>query len=233
MASCAKIFKYIKQSASEVDYTKVNPKKWDWKQVVWPFRVMVHPFTGYEEMKYYKQGSVALGLFIMALWCFSGVFSFLETGFLFNINRAKDLSLFTQFVSTALLVILWTISNWAICTLLDGEGRVREIFISTAYAAMPQIVSIIPMAIISKGLIQEEQAFLTIARVVFFAWMLILLFVANTTMHQYSFGKSLVSMILTIFGIIIIMLLVVLVFSLFIQIWSFIRTIINEMFYRV
>ena len=62
---------------------------------------------------------------------------------------------------------------------------------------MPNILTIVPLAIISKVTTIEEGAFITIAETIVFGWMVLLLFIANTTVHQYSFGKSIFSMVLT------------------------------------
>ncbi len=232
MGSIANIIKYAKKESFSFSPKSLNPKKWDWQKIIWPFRVITHPIQAFAEIKYEKRGSILLSIIILLLWTFSSVYSFLEKGFQFNENRVEDLEIFNLFMSTGAIIILWSISNWAICTLMDGEGWFKEIWVCNCYAVMPNILTIVPLAIISKVTTIEEGAFITIAETIVFGWMVLLLFIANTTVHQYTVGKSIFSMILTVFGVLVLLLLMVLMFSLFYEIYSFGTTIYQEIVFR-
>ncbi len=233
MGSIANIIKYSKKAKVSFSPEKFNPKNWDWQKIIWPFRVITHPIQAFSEIKYEKRGSILLSIIILALWTFSTVFQFLEEGFQFNINRVEDLKLINIFMSTAVIIILWSISNWAICTLMDGEGWFKEIWICNCYAVMPQVLTIVPLTIISKVVTIDEGAFLGIASTFVFGWMVLLMLIANTTVHQYTFGKSLVSMLLTLVGVLILLMLAVLIFSLFFEIYDFITTVYQELVFRI
>ncbi len=232
MGSIANIIKYSKKASFSFSPDKLNPKNWNWQKIIWPFRVITHPVQAFTEIKYENRGSVLLSILILVLWTFSAVFQFLETGFQFNTNRVEDLSLFNMFMSTSAIIILWSISNWAICTLMDGEGWFKEIWICNCYAVMPQVLTIIPLTIISKVVTIEEGAFITMGTTIVFGWMILLMFLANTTVHQYSVGKSIVSMVLTVLGVLILLLLGVLMFSLFYEIYNFVTGLYQEMVFR-
>ncbi len=232
MGTIANIIKYSKKASFKFSPEKLNPKKWDWQKIIWPFRVLTHPVQAFTEIKYEKRGSVLLSVIVLFLWTFSAVFSFLETGFQFNQNRVEDLEFFNLFMSTSAIIVLWSISNWAICTLMDGEGWFKEIWICSCYSVMPQVMTIVPLAIISKVTTIEEGAFIGIVETIAFGWMVLLLFIANTTVHQYTFGKSIFSMVLTVFGVLVLLLLMILMFSLFLEIYNFGTTIYQELVFR-
>ena len=233
MGSIANIIKYSRKLKGEVSFKSLSPKAWDWKKIIWPFRVLTHPVQAFNEIKYEKRGSIFLSVLILFLWFLSNTFQFLEQGFIFNKNRVEDLKALDQFMSSAMIIILWCIANWAICTLLNGEGWFREIWVCNCYAVMPQIITIVPMTLISKVLVSDEAAFVSIITSVVFAWMVLLMFLANTIVHQYSGWMSFASMILTVFGVLILLLLGVLVFSLFLEIWNFAKNIYDEMILRI
>ena len=233
MGSIANIIKYSRKLKGEVSFKSLSPKTWDWKKIIWPFRVLTHPVQAFNEIKYEKRGSIFLSVLILFLWFLSNTFQFLEQGFIFNKNRVEDLKALDQFMSSAMIIILWCIANWAICTLLNGEGWFREIWVCNCYAVMPQIITIVPMTLISKVLVSDEAAFVSIITSVVFAWMVLLMFLANTIVHQYSGWMSFASMILTVFGVLILLLLGVLVFSLFLEIWNFAKNIYDEMILRI
>lgn len=233
MGSIANIIKYSRKCKDEIHVKSLSPKQWNWKKIIWPFRVLTHPVQAFTEIKYEKRGSVLLSVIILALWFFSSIFRYLEEGFVFNTNRVEDLRALDQFMGSAMIIILWCISNWAICTLMDGEGWFREIWVTNCYAVMPQIITIIPMTLISKVLTTDEGAFVTLISTVVFMWMVLLMFIANTTIHQYTFWKSLWSMFLTVLGVLILLLLGVLIVSLFMEIWSFVKAIYDELILRI
>lgn len=233
MGSIANIIKYSRKLKGEVSLKSLSPKTWDWKKIIWPFRVLTHPVQAFNEIKYEKRGSILLSVIILFLWFLSNTFKFLEEGFIFNKNRVEDLKALDQFMSSAMIIILWCIANWAICTLLNGEGWFREIWVCNCYAVMPQIITIIPMTLISKVLVSDEAAFVTILTSVVFVWMILLMFLANTIVHQYSGWMSLGAMVLTLLGVLILLLLGVLVFSLFLEIWNFAKSIYDEIILRI
>lgn len=233
MGSIANIVKYSKKASHDFSLKKLNPKSWDWQKIIWPFRVLTHPIQAFTEIKYEKRGSIGLSIVVLLLWFFSSIYKYLEQGFQFNTNRAEDLNVTNLFMSTAVVIVLWSISNWAICTLMDGEGWFKDIWICNCYAVMPQVVTIIPLTIISKFVTIDEGAFITMATTVAFAWMVLLMFLANSTVHQYSFGKSVFAMVLTFFGVLILLLLLILVMSLFVEMWDFIKTIYQELVFRL
>ena len=63
--------------------------------------------------------------------------------------------------------------------------------------------------------------------------MVLLMFLGNTIIHQYSFKKSVVSMLLTIVGVLILLLIMVLVISLVVQMSDFVSSVYKELWLRV
>ncbi|MEE1186113.1 MAG: Yip1 family protein [Acutalibacteraceae bacterium] len=233
MGTCANIVKYGKNMFKNADVKKLSPKNWDWQKIVWPFRVLIHPVQAFTEIKYEKRGSVGLSFIVLLLWFFSKIFQYLETGFIFNQNEASELNSFMLFMGSDMVIILLAISNWAICTLMDGEGWFKDIWITFCYSVMPQVITIIPVAIITNYLTIEEEAFVSLISTITFIWMLLLVFIANTTVHQYTIKKSLGAMLLTILGVLILLMIFVLVVSLFMQVYDLVGQLVKEIKLRM
>ena len=233
MGTCSNIVKYGKTILKNAEYKSISPKNWDWQKIVWPFRVLIHPVQAFTEIKYEKRGSVGLSFIVLLLWFFSKIFQYLETGFIFNLNEASELDSFMQFMSTDMVIVLLAISNWAICTLMDGEGWFKDIWITFSYSVMPQVVTMIPVAIVTNFLTVEEKAFVSLISTVTFIWMLLLVFIANTTVHQYSIKKSIGAMVLTVLGVLILLMIFVLIVSLFMQVLDFVGQLYKEIKLRV
>ncbi|MBQ2390025.1 MAG: hypothetical protein II305_08245, partial [Clostridia bacterium] len=84
MATYSALAKYSKKMISEIQWKHLLPKYWNWKKIIWPFRVLIHPLKAYNEIKYEKAGSVGLSFVILAAWFFSSIYEYLEYGFQFT-----------------------------------------------------------------------------------------------------------------------------------------------------
>ncbi len=232
LATYSALAKYGKKLILGIEWKRLLPKYWNWKKIIWPFRVLTHPIQAFNEIKYEKTGSVGLSVIILLLWFFSNIYKYLEYGFQFNTNKVEMLSVLSQFMSSAMIIVLWTIANWAICTLMDGEGWFKEIWISCCYSVMPLVVTTVPITILSKILTINESSWLSLLSTLAFLWTVLLMLMANTIIHQYTLKKSIFSMILTIVGVFILLMLVVLVVSLVAQFWEFLSVIGQELSFR-
>ncbi len=200
--------------------------------LVLPFTLLIHPVRGFEEVKYGGKGSAAVAAGIVVLLFLSEVFNRQLRGFPFNPFRPDRLNILTVLAQTVVPYLLWGVANWALCTLMDGEGRFPEIMIATAYSLVPMVLITFLVAALSNLMTLEEGAFLLLAQSVRGIWFLVLLTIAMKEIHQYSFPRTVLSMALTVVGIGIILFLAVLVFSLFQQLAIFLRTVGSEILFR-
>ena len=205
----------------------------DKNMLLYPFYSMFHPVEGFEGIKWYKKGSMKVSFVLLFIFFAATIFIRQTTGFIFNFNRVDKLNLLMEFSRTILPFILWVVANWSLCTLMDGEGRFSEIWISTVYALWPYIIVSVPGTILSNLLAEREGAFLGMIQGIALGWSLILLILAMKEIHQYTLKKTLISMLLTVFGMGVIIFLGVLIFSLFQQLFLFLYTVYSEIKFRL
>lgn len=199
----------------------------------YPFYILLHPFDGYNELKCNKKWSVKVSVAILVLWFAVRIFKRQYMAFPFNPNHPDDLNIFLVLSTTIGIFILWVISNWAICTLMDGEGTPKEIWVSSAYALLPYIIITAFATIISRFMTLEIAIFLHYLQNLGVLWSVLLMFSAMHTIHQYKINVTLITMGLTIVGMLIVTFLGSLIFSLFQQVFIFIYTIYNEIALRL
>ncbi len=222
-----------KRSLKEYDSSHLHPSQWRWPLIVYPFRAMLHPVTTFQEIKYERKGSPILGTLIFVLLFLGRIFSYLESGFVFNYNRPEQLNLWVQFMSSAMPALLWCVTNWAICTLMDGEGTFSEIWTCTAYSFFPVALASIISGVLSNVLIVDESAFLTVLEVGALLLTFLMLFISSMIVHQYTFKKTVFSMLLTVLGIAAVIFLMLLTLSMFQQLGTFLNTAFRELLQRV
>lgn len=197
------------------------------------FYTMFHPFQGFEELKLKKRGSVGLSVLILAIWFLAAIMNRQLTGFIFNPFRVDKLNIFSLLPGTIILFAVWVISNWGFCTLLDGNGTFKEIWIVSAYALVPYVTFTFINIFLSNFITIEGAVFLNWIYKIGQYWSVVLIILGLKEIHQYTIKKTLTSMLLTILGILIITFLTLLTFSLYNQVATFVKTVYNELIYRL
>ena len=150
------------------------------------------------------------------------------TGFSFNQNRASDYNLFITLLQAFGIITVCTIANWAVCTLIEGKGRLVDIFCMIAYSLVPYILAELLCVLLSNAMTLEEDAFLAAIRLAGVLWSAVLIFVGSMSIHQFSFAKNVLSFILTALGVAVILFLMILFVGLMQQVLSFIKAIWSE-----
>ncbi|MCL1880965.1 MAG: YIP1 family protein [Oscillospiraceae bacterium] len=200
-----------------------------WK---WPFYVTRHPFEGFEDLRW-KQGYNMKAALVMVLAFFVvTVIQARASGFLFNPATPKVFNIVPYFSMTILLFFVWVIGNWSLCTLFNGEGTMKSICCVSAYALMPYIFSMVIATALSNVLLPREAGFLTFVSALGVVWSTLMMISGMKAVHQYSVPKTLLAILFTLVAMVIILFIVVLLVSLFQQVYIFFYTIYTELLFR-
>lgn len=187
----------------------------DLTQKQWVKHSVFHPFEGFEDLRWKKGGSVLYASIVVGLWFVASILYQNAYGFQFFVSSEKLFSIVPYIVQTIALFLVWVVGNWSICTLLDGEGSMKNIYIYSAYALIPYVISLYLQTILSHVLIRDEAIFITCVSVIGLCWSVLLMFNAIKAVHQYSIPKTILAIVLTIVAMIIILILLVLLVALF------------------
>ena len=195
-------------------------------------RLLTHPLETLDEMKFARYKSYGYVGIILVLFFAIEVLARQYTGFRFNQSNPNDLNIFIQLCTTVVMYLLFVISNWSLCSIMGGEGRIGEISTGVAYALSPYLIFKFLYIFLSQVMTLDEQAFLTVFLAVGILWSVFLLFQVIRTVHQYSSGKTILVILLTIVGIAVILFMMILIMALFQQIYAFFESIYVEIAYR-
>lgn len=194
----------------------------------YPFYICMHPRDGFLELKANKKSSLSVVSIILALWLAVEVIRRTATGYDLNNYNPEDASLLRTAVITIIIYFMVCLSNWCFCTLLDGKGRLRDICVVVSYALVPYIIVraiTIPLSHVFTG---NEGVFLNYAVIIAEIWCAFIAFSGLEEIHEYSIPKTVLAVVLTFVGLVIMLFIALMLLMLFQQVYFFIVTIIFE-----
>ena len=195
--------------------------------------LIFHPFNGFWDLKHEKKGNVYSAWVIVCLLSVLLILRRQFTGFILNFNKQNEMNVFVEILSVLAPLGLWCLSNWCITTLVDGEGSLKDIFITTAYALTPVVLINIPMLLLSNVMILEETVFYTVLDALSVLWAALLILIGIMTVHQFTMPKTIATIAVAVVGMIIILFLILLFVSIIQQIVSFVDLLWTELAMRM
>lgn len=199
-----------------------------WKYLL---RTMNHPVDGYYWIRHRNHGSVPLAILIVVL--FSLCFSLNRIGASFIVNDIEPSTVdsLSELSGVLILYVLLCVANWSITCLMEGEGRMRDIFIAIGYAFAPMIPAFLLGTAFSFLVTEEEAAFYTIIIGLGVAYSAMLILIGVMQVHNYTLGKTLTTLLLTIVAVLIIIFLALLLADLVGQVYNFFKSVYIEIIF--
>ena len=201
------------------------------EEILYTFHLIFHPFDGFWDLKHEQRGSVRGAFFWIVVTIITFFYQEIGTGYIFS-PRDTYSTIFIQVIAVLVPLILWTIANWCLTTLFDGEGSFKDIFVATSYSLAPLCMLVIPAVIYSNVATENEDTIINLLIAIGFIWAGMLIFFASQVTHDYTFSKNVLTTLGTIIGMCIIMFVALLFSTLLTKIVSFVADIITEIAYR-
>lgn len=129
--------------------------------------------------------------------------------------------------------VTWCISNWAVSAILDGEGKFKDIVVSSAYALLPYIVLSLPLALVSQILTQGEYTTYYGIYTFIQCWVIFLFLAKVKILHDFELGKMIWIILLSLIGMLVIWFVGFLIFGLVNQAVEFVIGIVKEVQFRL
>ena len=197
------------------------------------FHTESHPADGYYEIRHRERGSVPIAVLLVVLFSFSFSINRTAASFIVNDVDPLDVNALTELISVLLLYLLFCVGNWSITCLMEGEGRLKDIAIAIGYAMVPMIVCFNLATILSQFVAQNEEAFYFMVLGIGIAYGLFMILIGIMQVHNYTLGKTMVTILLTFISMFIIIFVVLLLADLINQVYSFLYSIYQELIFRM
>lgn len=202
-------------------------------ELKYAFYILTHPFDGFYDLKHERRGSLRAALIFYALAALTALLRQQFSEYLFNPYADNGQNILTAIVLAVGPYLLWCISNWCLTSLMDGEGSMKDMITVTGYALLPLIFTNVLYIGLSWVLVAEEGYYITLLDGVGLLWTLMWVFFAMMVTQQYSFGKSIATALLSIVGMGLILFVLLLLFYLAQQVYSFAFDLFTEIEFRV
>ncbi|MCL1845905.1 MAG: YIP1 family protein [Defluviitaleaceae bacterium] len=197
-----------------------------------PLYIMVRPFDGFYEMKYLQQGTLKVSFLNLILVLVSYAINDQYASLIVNPQNPLTLNSFSNWVMIITALVLFCVSNWSVTSLMDGEGKLKDIFMAMTYAMTPLVLTIVPATILSNFLSQDEAGFYYMLMSVGVAYFVFLVFCGLVVVHNYGAGKAVFAILLTFVALLIIVFLITLLLTLWQQLFVFGFSIYTELMFR-
>lgn len=203
------------------------------KQIRYIGHVLIHPIDGFREMRYNHMGNAKLASVIFALYFLISCIGYTGRGFIFNDHEPSDFNIWVILATTIGLAGSFCLINWLLAVFFDGKGRFKDVWITLGYAMVPSLIALTSELILSKVLTADEGMFLGYITTIGMLWSGAVFVLGLKEIHQYSFSRNLLSLLVSVVGILILLFLLFLMMSLFVQAADFVEKIVEEIMYRV
>ena len=201
------------------------------RNTVFP-KVLFHPFDGFNQIRF--GGSVALwpSVIILVMYVIATIYQFVGTGYLFNQNNIADINLWLLLAKSLGVVALFIVAQWSMAILTNGSGRFKDIIVTVCYALAPYTVGLLAGTWLSNFMIMDEM-YAEYIILIGLAWSAMLLLIGTMVIHELPFARALGFLALTVAAMAVILFVLVLFYTLLMQLCTFGYTLYVELVFRM
>lgn len=191
-----------------------------------------HPMDGYYWIRHRDRGSVPLAILMVVLFscCFTA--NRLLASFVVNDLDPRSVDSLFELIGVLSFYLLLCVSNWSITCLMNGEGRMKDIAIAVGYGTVPISFVLVLATIVSQFIADDEQAFYSLILVIGIAYGVIMILIGIMQVHNYTLGKTLLTLFLTVLAMLIIIFLLLLLSNLLGMVVNFFKSVYTELIFR-
>lgn len=193
------------------------------------FRFVKQPADSFYYIKKNLRGSLAFALLLYVWVIVVRILSLYLTGFVFSPYASPAwIPVETELVYAVLPILLWNTANYLVSTISDGEGRLRDVIIGSAYSLFPYALFGLPIALLSNLLTLNEIFIYNFSIQLMWAWTGLMVFIMVKEIHNYSLSETVRNILTTLFTMAMFLLTGYILYVLFNQLYEFVLAIIQE-----
>ncbi|CAM2824845.1 YIP1 family protein [Paenibacillus sediminis] len=202
------------------------------RELLHTFRMLRHPIDGYYELEH-SRASVRSAIILLITLVAVRLYEVYGTNFIFSGVDPLKVNPVSEVLKVLIPFFAWVICNYLVSVINDGEGKFRDVFKGSVYALSPYILFAVPITVMSKGLTLQESVVYDYSRQFIILWCVFLMVVMIKEIHGYELKDTFKNVAITLSGMVVMALIAFIFFGLSSQVWDFVRSIAEEVKYRV
>lgn len=203
------------------------------KQMGYMFFFMKHPIDGCYGIRKENRVSVLSANILLVIGMIEYVINKYFCGFLFKSVRDGEYDVVSDIGFIILVLLLVVGCNYLMCTINDGEGKLKHIYCSLIYSFGPYLIIQPVLFLFSHAVTENEEFFVSFGNLAMLTWVGVLLFLSIKEINNYSVKETIKIILLTAFTILIVCLLAFIIYVLWSQVFDFVQSICREVVYKI
>ena len=187
-----------------------------------------NPADAYYGVRYENKVSVLSATVLYAVMFIIYLVNKYACGFLFKSVQDGQYEIMNDVVLVIGGLLLFLVSCNLICSIRDGEGTFRQMYCGLAYALTPYIVLTPIVFGLSFVLTYNEAFIITLLNIISLAGCLVLIVMMVRTLQDYSFRETFVTLLLSLFTMLMLVIALVIAAALIAQLWEFVSGVWKE-----
>lgn len=210
---------------SSISWVRSKPANWPFKHALY---ILKHPIDGFSDLRYLNKGNYIKAVAMIVGVLFMLLVKTYLTGFTFNPIPADERRGGTLIIGFMAVFLTWVICAYLIGSIRQGEARLKDVFIGSAYALFPVILLGLPIAIISNIFTLSEASIYHFMESLVVIWCGMLFFWKIQSLQNYTVGETIIHILLTLAAMTMLWVLIFIMFGLASEFLDFVYTIYQE-----
>lgn len=201
--------------------------------------MLYHPITAGEyiiknrgDSRFKRMGWITVVCMLLIMVAVK-LFSLYFTHFPLTTVSIRKANLLLECGKLVVPVLTWILASYLMTTIMDGATKINEAMLYNCLALTPYILLMVPITLLSRILDQNQAGLYNFLSFVSLAWVVLLMLVGLKYMNDYSVGKTILIVLLTLFTMLGIWATVVLLFTISSQFVTMIKEVYYEVIYRI
>lgn len=192
-----------------------------------------HPMNSYYEIRQKRRGSTVAATVIYILFFIDFMAFQTCKGFIYQFTDVEDMDIGSIVVGFFLMLGLFILCNYLVTSINDGDGTLRQIYMIPAYGLIPTMLALLTVTVASYGMTYNESFLLTIVLIVGISLSVITIFIGLQTVHDYTFGETVKSILLTVVFMIIVAVIGIIISIMWDSLYTFLSSFGKELIQNV